>query len=94
MVASLVVARGGPKTLNCGLPTDYAQLDSMGISVAGRIAIARYGRSFRGIKAREAEQIKRLELLSQEADLDPHFAKKFLTFVIDEVIQHHKKHQQ
>ena len=40
---------------NYGLPADYAQLDSMGISVSGRIVIARYGRSFRGIKAREAE---------------------------------------
>jgi N-acetylated-alpha-linked acidic dipeptidase len=35
---------------------DYAQLDSMGVSVKGKIAIARYGRSYRGIKAREAEK--------------------------------------
>lgn len=41
--------------VNYGLVEDYAQLDSMGISVKGKIAIARYGRSFRGIKAREAE---------------------------------------
>jgi N-acetylated-alpha-linked acidic dipeptidase len=41
--------------VNYGLIEDYAQLDSMGVSVKGRIAIARYGRSFRGIKAREAE---------------------------------------
>ncbi|HYV97473.1 MAG TPA: M20/M25/M40 family metallo-hydrolase, partial [Gemmatimonadaceae bacterium] len=35
---------------------DYALLDSLGVSTAGKIAIARYGRSFRGIKAREAEK--------------------------------------
>ncbi|MGH7620682.1 MAG: M28 family metallopeptidase [Gemmatimonadaceae bacterium] len=42
--------------VNSGLIEDYAQLDSMGVSVKGKIAIARYGRSFRGIKAREAEK--------------------------------------
>ena len=39
-----------------GLVEDYARLDSMGISVKDRIVLARYGRSFRGIKAREAEK--------------------------------------
>ncbi|HJQ54704.1 MAG TPA: M28 family metallopeptidase [Gemmatimonadaceae bacterium] len=42
--------------VNYGLIEDYAQLDSMGVSVRGKIAIARYGRSYRGIKAREAEK--------------------------------------
>jgi N-acetylated-alpha-linked acidic dipeptidase len=42
--------------VNYGLIEDYSQLDSMGVSVKGKIAIARYGRSFRGIKAREAEK--------------------------------------
>lgn len=37
-----------------GLPADYARLDSLGIRVAGKVALARYGRSFRGIKPREA----------------------------------------
>jgi N-acetylated-alpha-linked acidic dipeptidase len=41
---------------NYGLIEDYAVLDSLGVSVKGRIVIARYGRSFRGIKAREAEK--------------------------------------
>ena len=44
-------------------------------------------------KAREAKQIARLEQLAKDADLDPEFAKKFLNFVIQEVIQHHKQHQ-
>ena len=43
--------------------------------------------------AREAIQIARLEDLAREADLDPDFAKNFLTFIITEVINHHKKHQ-
>lgn len=43
---------------------------------------------------REAWQIERLERLSSEANLDPKFAKKFLNFIISEVIQHHKKHQE
>lgn len=38
---------------------------------------------------REAEQIKRLRGLAEEAHLDPAFAEKFLNFVIDEVIRHH-----
>ena len=43
---------------------------------------------------REANQIARLATLAQEADLDPEFAKNFLNFIIQEVIQHHKKHQE
>ncbi len=43
--------------------------------------------------AREAEQIARLEQLARDADLDPEFARKFLGFIIREVIQHHKQHQ-
>ena len=43
--------------------------------------------------SREAAQIARLEDLAKEADLDPDFAKAFLNFIIQEVIRHHKKHQ-
>ena len=42
--------------VNYGLIEDYAVLDSLGVSVKGSIVVARYGRSFRGIKAREAEK--------------------------------------
>ncbi|MEM8789329.1 MAG: chorismate mutase [Pseudomonadota bacterium] len=41
--------------------------------------------------AREAAQIARLEDLARRADLDPEFARKFLSFVISEVIRHHEK---
>jgi chorismate mutase len=42
---------------------------------------------------REAQQIDRLERLSREADLDPEFARKFLNFIISEVIRHHESFQ-
>ena len=44
--------------------------------------------------AREEKQIARLEDLAKRADLDPEFAKNFLNFIIREVIQNHKKHQE
>ncbi|AXT27025.1 chorismate mutase [Ruegeria sp. AD91A] len=44
--------------------------------------------------SREAAQIARLEDLANEADLDPDFAKAFLNFIIQEVIRHHRKHQE
>ena len=43
--------------------------------------------------AREEAQIARLEDLATKADLDPDFAKKFLNFIIAEVIRHHQQHQ-
>ena len=43
--------------------------------------------------AREAAQIARLEDLAKRADLDPEFAKKFLNFIIAEVIRHHNRYQ-
>ena len=43
--------------------------------------------------AREEAQIARLTDLANRANLDPEFAKKFLNFIIQEVIQHHKQHQ-
>jgi chorismate mutase len=43
--------------------------------------------------AREAAQIARLEDLAVRANLDPDFARNFLNFIIQEVIQHHKKYQ-
>jgi N-acetylated-alpha-linked acidic dipeptidase len=42
--------------VNYGLPDDYKKLDQMGVSVKGKIAIARYGRVFRGVKAKVAEE--------------------------------------
>lgn len=56
-------AEGEVVFVNFGLVEDYATLDSMGVSVKGKVAVARYGRSFRGIKAREAEKHGAVALL-------------------------------
>ena len=40
--------------------------------------------------AREAQQIARLRRLAQSAKLDPDFAEKFLSFIVQEVIRHHE----
>jgi N-acetylated-alpha-linked acidic dipeptidase len=42
--------------VNYGLPDDYAALKKINVDVRGKIAIARYGRSFRGVKAKVAEE--------------------------------------
>ncbi|HLL16033.1 MAG TPA: M28 family metallopeptidase [Pyrinomonadaceae bacterium] len=42
--------------VNYGLPDDYAALKKIKVDVRGKIAIARYGRSFRGVKAKVAEE--------------------------------------
>jgi N-acetylated-alpha-linked acidic dipeptidase len=42
--------------VNYGTPEDYAVLDSLGISVAGKIVLAKYGRSWRGIKPKMAAE--------------------------------------
>ena len=41
---------------NYGRREDYLALDSMGISVAGKVVIARYGGNFRGYKVKFAEE--------------------------------------
>lgn len=43
---------------NFGLPEDYQRLEEMGVDVEGKIVIVRYGRSFRGVKAKVAEEHK------------------------------------
>ena len=40
--------------VNYGLPADYDKLKELGIDVTGKIVIARYGGSFRGVKPRVA----------------------------------------
>lgn len=42
--------------VNYGLPSDYEILDRMGIDVKGKIVIAKYGRSWRGIKPKVAQE--------------------------------------
>ena len=40
---------------------------------------------------REERQIARLRALAEDAKLDPEFSEKFLRFIIDEVIRHHRQ---
>jgi N-acetylated-alpha-linked acidic dipeptidase len=42
--------------VNYGLPEDYEELDRLGISVKGKVVLARYGRSWRGIKPKVAAE--------------------------------------
>jgi N-acetylated-alpha-linked acidic dipeptidase len=42
--------------VNYGVPEDYAQLDRLGVAVKGAIVLARYGRSWRGIKPKVAAE--------------------------------------
>lgn len=49
--------------VNYGLPADYAALDSLGVRVTGKVAVARYGRSYRGVKAQLAEEHGAIGLL-------------------------------
>jgi len=42
--------------VNYGVPEDYARLERLGISVKGAIVIAKYGRSWRGIKPKVAAE--------------------------------------
>ncbi|NNE35083.1 MAG: folate hydrolase, partial [Rhodothermales bacterium] len=42
--------------VNYGIPADYEELDRRGISVEGKIVIARYGGSWRGIKPKVAAE--------------------------------------
>ncbi|HEY3935855.1 MAG TPA: transferrin receptor-like dimerization domain-containing protein [Bryobacteraceae bacterium] len=42
--------------VNYGVPADYEELERLGVSVSGAIAIARYGGSWRGIKPKVAAE--------------------------------------
>ncbi len=61
--------------VNYGLIDDYATLDSLGVSVKGKVVVARYGRSFRGIKAREAERHGAAALILYSDPEDDGFAR-------------------
>jgi chorismate mutase len=39
---------------------------------------------------REAEQVRRLRYLATVSNLDPDFAEKFLSFVVDELVRQHE----
>ncbi len=69
------VGEGELVFVNFGLIEDYATLDSMGVSVQGKVVLARYGRSFRGIKSREAEKRGAVAVLIYTDPLDDGFVQ-------------------
>ncbi|MES2522835.1 MAG: M20/M25/M40 family metallo-hydrolase [Gemmatimonadota bacterium] len=69
------IAEGEVVFVNFGLIEDYATLDSLGVSVRGKVVLARYGRSFRGIKAREAEKRGAVATLIYTDPLDDGFSR-------------------
>jgi N-acetylated-alpha-linked acidic dipeptidase len=68
-------ATGDVVYVNYGLVEDYRTLDSLGVSVKGKIAVARYGRSYRGIKAREAEKHGAVALIIYSDPADDGFTR-------------------
>ncbi|MEP6764982.1 MAG: M20/M25/M40 family metallo-hydrolase [Gemmatimonadaceae bacterium] len=69
------VGEGDMVFVNYGLIEDYAVLDSLKVSVKGKVVLARYGRSFRGIKAREAQKRGAVALLIYTDPADDGFAR-------------------
>jgi N-acetylated-alpha-linked acidic dipeptidase len=68
-------ATGDVVYVNYGLIEDYKTLDSLGISVKGKVVVARYGRSYRGIKAREAEKHGAVALVIYSDPADDGFTR-------------------
>jgi N-acetylated-alpha-linked acidic dipeptidase len=60
--------------VNYGTEEDYAALDSLGVSVAGKIALVRYGQAYRGIKSKLAEEHKAAGLLIYSDPQDDGYA--------------------
>lgn len=61
--------------INYGLPEDYGKLQDLGVDVKGKIVMARYGRSFRGIKAMVAEERGAVGLLIYSDPADDGYVK-------------------
>ena len=61
--------------VNRGLPDDYRKLAEMGISVEGKIAIARYGGSYRGVKAKIAGEQGAIGLIIYSDPADDGYMK-------------------
>jgi N-acetylated-alpha-linked acidic dipeptidase len=61
--------------VNYGLPSDYEALKKAGVEVKGKIAIARYGNSFRGVKAKVAEENGAVALIIYSDPSDDGYAQ-------------------
>ena len=61
--------------VNYGLPPDYEALKKLGVSVKGKIVLARYGNSFRGVKAKVAEENGAVGLIIYSDPADDGYAQ-------------------
>jgi N-acetylated-alpha-linked acidic dipeptidase len=61
--------------VNYGLPSDYAQLSTLGVDVRGKLVIARYGHSHRAVKLRTAEQAGAAGILIYSDPADDGFVR-------------------
>ena len=61
--------------VNYGLPEDYEKLAELGIDVKGKIVIAKYGRSWRGIKPKVAQEHGAIGCIIYSDPMDDGFAK-------------------
>lgn len=61
--------------VNYGLPPDYDALKKLGVDVTGKIAIARYGNSFRGVKAKVAQDHGAVGLIIYSDPADDGYAQ-------------------
>jgi N-acetylated-alpha-linked acidic dipeptidase len=61
--------------VNYGLPPDYEAMKKAGVDVKGKIVIARYGNSFRGVKAKVAEDHGAIGLIIYSDPADDGFAQ-------------------
>jgi len=62
--------------VNYGLPPDYDALKKAGVDVKGKIAIVRYGNSFRGVKAKVAEDHGAVGLLIYSDPADDGYGQR------------------
>ena len=90
-----------PPSIDDALASFRASIDNIDAALihilAERFRITKAVGAFKAANAlppsdpgREERQIARLRKLAEEADLDPEFTEKFLRFIIDEVIRHHR----
>jgi N-acetylated-alpha-linked acidic dipeptidase len=61
--------------VNYGMQEDYRELARLGMGVEGKIALARYGRGYRGIKAKLAEEHKAAALIIYSDPQDDGYAQ-------------------
>jgi N-acetylated-alpha-linked acidic dipeptidase len=69
------VASGQVVYANFGRPEDFQALDKMGVDVAGKVVLVRYGEQFRGLKVRNAQKRRASGVLIYSDPADDGYAK-------------------